>query len=118
VGGLPPDAVIAVPSEGLTLYRLVASTSPRRSDFKVMSPGRAEKRQVAELLRMGLSHYLKPQQADAVRTKPGSRIARVVLERNPRVYVARTGKNLPGHVEVWLPDDLVEALLRTAEIVG
>ena len=115
--GVPADAVIAVPNFGLDLYRLVSSDDPGPEDFEPVPAWVARKRGIPELLRQGLSHFLTAEQADAVRTKAGSHVARVVLHRDPRIFIARTDRDRPGHVEVWLPPDLIEHVLSTIEIV-
>lgn len=109
--GLPIGSVVAVPPEGLTLYRLVLDTLPSLADFLPMSPSRAGRRAVPELLRLGVSCYLAAEQAEAVRTRPGSHVARITL-RPGRSHVARTGR-APGHVTVWAP---VEELLSAVEV--
>ncbi len=65
--GLPPEAVVAVPADGLPLYRLIRSETPLASDFAPVAPERAAVVGLPELLRVGLSHYLEPWQAEAVR---------------------------------------------------
>lgn len=104
--GLPPATVIAVPADGLTVYRLVRGPSVTRADFVPLSPSRARLRRVPELLRAGLSHYLSVEQAhDAIR-RTDSRVAAVALTPDLSARVARTGR-APGHVTVWaLGDEL------------
>ena len=116
--GIPEEAVIAVPAFGLDLYRLVGPGEPSAGDFRPISKGLALKREIPELLRLGLSHYLSAEQAETWRTKPDSQIARVVVDPNPRVHVARTDRDRNGHVEVWAPADVIETLLTAAEIVA
>jgi hypothetical protein len=105
--GLPSDAVIAVPAEGLTLYRLIRGESPTARDFEPPTRELAERRSWPELLRAGLSHFLRPEQAERVRRSAVSRIAAVELPPGSGIYVARTGRT-PGHVTVWArPETLV-----------
>jgi hypothetical protein len=33
------------------------------------------------------------------------------------VFIARTERDNPGHVDVWLPPDVIEVVLRTIEIL-
>ncbi|MGZ8676817.1 MAG: hypothetical protein ACXWXU_08280, partial [Solirubrobacterales bacterium] len=56
--GLPSAAVIAVPVDGLTVFRLVRSDPPTEADFKGQSPSRAGLSGLPELLRLGVSHFL------------------------------------------------------------
>ena len=105
---------MAVPADGLTLYRLVRSDPPTLRDFLPPSPELAAQRHWPELLRAGLSHFLRPEQAERVRRQRVSRIARVDLERGQGIYVARTGRT-PGHVTVWAPPAV---LLEAARVVG
>jgi hypothetical protein len=111
--GLPRGAVIAVPADGLTVYRLVRSDPPTLRDFQRPSRELADRFGWPELLRAGLSHFLGPEQTDRVRRSPVSRIAAVDL-RGAGIYVARTGRT-PGHVTVWARP---EALLAAARTVG
>jgi len=107
--GLPSDAVVAVPADDMTVYRLVRSDPPTLRDFLPPSPELASQRRWPELLRAGVSHFLAPEQAELVRRHRISRIASVDLGRERGIYVARTGRT-PGHVTVWArPADLLEA---------
>ena len=112
--GLPREAIVAVPADGLTLYRLVRSDPPTLRDFLPPSPELAARRGWPELLRAGLSHFLRPEQAERVRRQRVSRIVSVDLERGRGIYVARTGRT-PGHVTVWAQPAV---LLEAARIVG
>jgi len=105
---------VAVPADGLTLYRLVRNDPPTLRDFLPPSPELAAQRHWPELLRAGLSHFLRPDQAERVRRHRVSRIVRVDLERGQGIYVARTGRT-PGHVTVWAQP---QVLLEAARIVG
>ncbi len=112
--GLPGAAVIAVPPDGLTVYRLVRSDPPTPRDFELPSPRLAAIRAWPELLRAGFSHFLTPGQAERVRRSPVSRIAEVELGAGSGTYVARTGRT-PGHVTVWAR---VDVLLAAARVPG
>lgn len=109
--GLPAGSVVAVPPQGLTLYRLVRGPVPGLADFLPMSPARAARRHTPELLRLALSCFLEAAQAEAMMTHQGSRVARLGL-RPGRAHVARTG-HTPGHVSVWAP---VDELLSAVEV--
>jgi hypothetical protein len=111
--GLSRSAVIAVPADGLTLYRLVRSDPPTLRDFQPPSRELADRLGWPELLRAGLSHFVRPEQTERVRRSPVSRIAAVEL-RGSGIYVARTGRT-PGHVTAWATP---EALLAGTRIVG
>jgi hypothetical protein len=112
--GLSREAVIAVPADGLTVYRLVRSDPPTARDFEPPSPALAELRGWPELHRAGLSHFLRPEQAERIRRSTVSRVAGVRLAAGSGIYIARTGRT-PGHVTVW---GRPVALLKTARIVG
>jgi hypothetical protein len=112
--GLPTDAVIAVPADGLVVYRLVRSDPPTARDFEPPTPALADRRGWPELHRAGLSHFLRPEQAERIRRNPVSRVAAVPLAAESGIYVARTGRT-PGHVTVWARP---KALLDAARTVG
>ena len=112
--GLPHNAVIAVPAEDMTVYRLVRSDPPTLRDFQPPAADLAELRGWPELHRAGLSHFLGLEQTERVRRSPISRVAAVQLRAGSGIYVARTGRT-PGHVTVWAKAD---ALLRVARVVG
>jgi hypothetical protein len=98
----------------LVVYRLIEGERPEESDFQRVRLLRAEKGNVPELLRLGLSHYREPEQARAVLRRPGSRIARLRLAPGGRpIYYANTYG--PGHVTVWAG---VEQLLEAVQDVG
>ena len=111
--GLPPEAVIAVPAGGLTVYRLVRSDPPTIRDFQPPSPNLADRRGWPELHRAGLSHFLRLEQTELVRRSPVSLVATVRLVAGSGIYLARTART-PGHVTVWARP---EALLRAARVV-
>lgn len=111
---LPPGTVIAVPANGLTVYRLVTTDPATPADFRPQSSSRAERAGWPELLRLGLSHFLSVQAAEAARTRPGSLIARLTLLPARRIHVAKTGSRRE-HVTVWAP---IEDLLAAAEVVA
>jgi hypothetical protein len=98
--GLPRDAVIAVPADGLTVYRLVLSDPPTEADFTPQPLERAERLGWPEIVRLGVSHFLERGQAEVQRRRRDSRVARVTLAAGRRIHVARTGRTA-GHVTVW-----------------
>lgn len=106
---LDPEAVIAipVPSDGLTLYRLLRARDPRPEDFEPdYTRPQAQLRAIPELSRVSISHWLQDQQAFSVSTARRAFIARVELTPDPLTRVALTerdprGELRPGHVDVW-----------------
>lgn len=112
--GLPPGAVVAVPPGGLTVYRLVGGPRPAESDFLPTPERRARAVGYAEILRLGLSHFLTVEQAVGAMRRAGSRIAAVALPDDIGAHLARTGRT-PGHVTVWAPR---EELLARARVVA
>lgn len=110
--GLPAGSVVAVPADGLTVYRLVRNDPARPEDFAPMPERRARARGVPELLRLGVSAYLAPKQAEAVLLDERSRVARIQLRPGAGVHVARTGRTF-GHVTVWGP---LEELVGSADL--
>lgn len=116
--GLPEEATIAVPvpPDGLTLYRLLESETPRLKDFEPnKTRAQAQLLGIPELFRVSLSHWLEPNRALAASTRRVSFVARVELEASPLVRVALTEQKGPGHVDVWANP---HALLRaTSDVV-
>lgn len=107
--GLPEGAVVAISlrpiSANFTVYRLIADARPSERDFRCMSVDAARRRSVPELFRVGLSHWLAPEQALLSRRHSASRVVAVVLPATAQV--ARTGRQ-QGHVTVWAdPGELV-----------
>jgi hypothetical protein len=68
------------------------------------------RRNIPELLRVGLSHYLTAEAAAAYLRQPGSQVARVTLSTSLPAHVARTfSRTNPLHVTVWARADLLVA---------
>ena len=111
--GLPRGAVVAIPADGLAVYRLIAGGTPTAADFRPQSPERARLAGWPEILRVGLSHFLTVEDARRARVRPGSSIAIVTLAHDVQIHVARTGRR-PGHVTVWARP---EELLSVARVV-
>jgi hypothetical protein len=111
---LPDDSVIAIPARGWTVFRLVKNDPPDADDFRPMTKARAERTDTPEIYRQGLSHYMTPDQARNIRTNPDSMVARVLLKPDRRIHVARTEPELPGHLDVWGP---VDVLLEDAQVL-
>jgi hypothetical protein len=84
------------------VYRLVLSDPPSETDFAPQPLDRATRLGWAEIVRLGVSHFLEHDQARAQRRRRDSRIARVTLSAGRRIHLARTGRT-DGHVTVWAP---------------
>lgn len=110
---LPVGSVVAVPGDGLTVYRLIRSDEPDALDFEPQPVVRAIAAGWPELIRLGLSHFLTADQARGARARPSSRIVAVRLTPGTGVHIARTGRR-PGHVTVW---GRAETLLAAAAVV-
>lgn len=106
--GLPAGAVVAVPGDGLDVFRLVRSDPPTADDFR---PSRHQRRRDVPLLfAVGLSHYLSFDAAAAYIRRPGSLVARVNLAAGLPIHVARTfTATNPLHVTVWATPELLLA---------
>ena len=111
---LPPDSLIVIPAGGWTVFRLVKRDPPDADDFRAMTKARAERTGTAEIYRVGLSHSMTAEQAGNVRINPDSMVASVVLKPDSRIHVARTEPELPGHLDVWGP---VDVLLEDAQVI-
>jgi len=116
--GLPDDATIAVPvpAEGLTLYRLLESKTPRLKDFEPnRTRAQAQLLRIPELFRVSASHWLDLTQALRASERRIACVARVELGPDPLVRVAVTERHETGHVDVWAsPHVLLHAV---AEVV-
>ncbi len=106
--GLPAGAVVAVPPDGLDVFRLVRRDPPSIEDFR---PSRHQRRRdVPLLLGVGLSHYLSAEAAAAYIRQPGSMVGRVRLAAGLPTHVARTfTRTNPLHVTIWATPDLLVA---------
>src|SRR4051812_34253472 len=111
---LPSDSLIAIPAGGWTVFRLVKHDPPNADDFRAMTKARAERMNTAEIYRLGLSHYMTSEQARNIRVNAESMVARVTLKPDSRIHVARTERDLPGHLDVWGPVDI---LLEDAQVI-
>lgn len=104
--------LLALPGEGRVAFRLVRHDPPTSADFKPrFTKTAADVTGIAELVRLGLSHYVTLEDIRPYKTDPQSKIAAVTL--SDRAYYARTGP-LAGHLDVWAR---VEELVKSAEIV-
>jgi hypothetical protein len=102
-------SVVAIPADGLTVYRLVVNDPPTAADFRPQSLERAALAGASEILRLGLSHFLRYEDAVQARARPSSLIAEVRLEPHRGIHIARTGRRR-GHVTVWArPSAVVDA---------
>jgi hypothetical protein len=114
--GLPAGglAVVPVPESGLTLFRLLEADTPREKDFEPrLSRNQARIRNVPELLRMSLSHWLTEDQALNHSQRRRTAIAELHLLPGGLTHVALTEEFDEGHVDVWgHPRDLLNAVAR------
>jgi hypothetical protein len=113
---VPDGTILAVPSTGVVLYRLVRHDPPTADDFGPVSRQRAEMRRLAELDRTGLSFFATAEQAAAFVWKPEQMVVSVRVPPSPRIHIARTDEAKPGHHQVWIPQDMLQSLLGSAEI--
>lgn len=109
--GLPAGALIAVPADGLVVFRLVRSDPPTDDDFRPR-PHRRAHHSWPEILQLGVSHFLSEDGAEGVRRHWGSSVAKVTLRPNRGIHLARTGR--ADHVTVWAR---IEELVEMAEVV-
>ncbi|MGI8478663.1 MAG: hypothetical protein ACR2M2_02190 [Gaiellaceae bacterium] len=107
-------AVVPVPKDGLTLFRLLEEETPREKDFEPrLSRNQARIRNVPELLRLSLSHWLTQDQALAHSQRRRTAIAKLRLRPGGLTHVALTEETDEGHVDVWgHPSDLLNAVAR------
>ena len=114
--GLPAGslAVVPVPESGLTLFRLLEGETPREKDFEPrLSRNQARIRNVPELFRMSLSHWLTEDQALAHSQRRRTAIAELRVLPGGLTLVALTEEFDEGHVDVWgHPRDLLDAVAR------
>ena len=105
----PEGTLLVFPSDGREVYRLLrrGSEEPDSGDFQPRYGKKASKAAgQSELLRLGISHFLTLDDAQAVNTQ-NSRIAKVTLSEGLFNF-ARTGQ-LNGHIDVWGDkDDFVQ----------
>ncbi|MGH3115397.1 MAG: hypothetical protein ACRDOP_18205 [Gaiellaceae bacterium] len=117
--GLPGGATIAVPvpTEGLTLYRLVDGESPTARDFEERrTRPQAERDGIPELFRLSVSHWLRYEQAAAHSIRRRFHVAELRLDAQRLVRVALTEEHGQGHVDVWAsPQALLDAVASVVE---
>lgn len=110
-----PDCVVAVrvPTDGLTVFRLVRTVPATEDDFVSRTAALAVAGQPM-LLGCAISVFLTADSAERVRRRPSSRIAQLQLTPDPLVHLARTGRPVGGdHVTVWGPRKrLLRAVVR------
>jgi hypothetical protein len=106
-------AVLPVPKDGLTLFRLLEGETPREKDFEPhLSRNQARIRNVPELLRTSLSHWLTEDQALAHSQRRRTAIAELRLLPGGLTH-ALTEEFDEGHIDVWgHPRDLLDTVAR------
>lgn len=113
--GLPGTTTIAVPvpSEGLTLYRLLEHESGNERDFEPkLSRNQAKLRGVPELFRGSISNWLERRQAVDASERSTCFVARLELPAGRLIRVALTEEWGIGHVDVWgHPQELLAAVV-------
>jgi hypothetical protein len=104
--GLDPRAVIAVPSPGIDLYRLVPGPDLTTEHFlprvvNARRPLRVEVARTPYVLLVGISTWLTDATCRAHARDPGTAfVAHLRLPARREIVVARTGRAV-GHVTVW-----------------
>lgn len=119
---LPADAaiVVRVPEEGLTVYRLLEHETPRDDDFEpYLTRNQARLRNLPEVFRTSVSHWLTLDQAVAHSQRRPAFVAEVRLPSGNLIRLALTEQYDEGHVDVWgHPRDLFEAVERVVTSPG
>jgi hypothetical protein len=112
---LPVDAtiVVPVPSQGLTLHRLLEHQTADKRDFQPrLSRNQAKLRGLPELFRGSVSHWLEQIQAVAASERRACFVARLELSDASLIRVALTEQWGAGHVDVWAhPEELLSAVV-------
>jgi hypothetical protein len=120
--GLPADAAIVarVPEEGLTVYRLLEHETPRGDDFEpYLTRNQARLKQLPEVFRTSVSHWLTLDQAVAHSQRRPAFVAELRLPSDSLIRVALTQQYDDGHIDVWShPQDLVAAVERVVTSRG
>src|SRR5881394_1033860 len=104
--GLPDmtTIVVAVPHEGLRLYRLVDGEGPTLRDFEERrTRPQAERDGIPELFRLSVSHWLRYEQAAAHSIRRRFHVAELALAPHALIRVALTEEHGEGHIDVWAP---------------
>jgi hypothetical protein len=116
--GLEPGSIIAVRLDlGITVHRLIRGDAADESDFVPIRQSRAEKQGIPELERTGLSHFMTIEQAREGMWRSDQTVGRFSIGPHPRVFLARTDRHNPGHLDIWMPADVIEQVLGAIEIV-
>ena len=117
--GLPEGTtvVVVVPSDGLTLYRLVDSDVPTVRDFEERrTRAQAERDGIPELFRLSVSHWLRHDQAAAHSIRRRFHVAELRLEPGTLVRLALTEDHGEGHVDVWAnPQQLLDRVTNVVQ---
>jgi len=100
---------VAIPADGIRLYRAVKTIPPSAGDFQQRPSKWAREAGATELQRIGISAFYAPEQAAGVNQK-GYPIAGATIAANPRILVARTDLDRPGHVDIFVSMDVLAEL--------
>lgn len=116
--GLSDEATIAVavPGDGLVLFRLLEHEVAREGDFEPkLSRSQAKLRGVPELFRGSVSHWLEQEQAVKASERRTCFVARLDLLASSLTRVAFTEQWGEGHLDVWAhPQELLTAVVDVA----
>lgn len=98
--GLPAEAVVAVPSDGQMLYRLLRQQEPKAADFRSnRERGRPPAPRENVLLHCGVSMFSDRDAALSRARRTPVFLAAVTLAPGRGFYIAKTGG--PFHYTVW-----------------
>ncbi len=111
--GLPHEVIVAIPSDGQVLYRLIGRDRPRPADFRSnRDKGRLPARGQSALLHVGVSMFDAEQAARRRARRAPVFIAAVTLEPGRGFYLAKTGGS--AHYTVWGDPDELYACARAS----
>lgn len=104
--GLPPGAIIAVPSEGEVLYRLIGRERPRSTDFRSnRDRSRAATPHESAILHCGILMFDSEEAVRSRARRVPVFLAAVTIEPGRGFFLAKTAAR--GHYTVWgEPDSL------------
>lgn len=113
--GLPRRTwVAAAPAErDLTLFRAVSGAEITEKDFEPQTPEYANETEMAEIKRLGISHFTSVEKLRASGAWREDKTAVAVeIPADPRIHLALTGKAARGHVCVWAPEGFLATRAR------
>lgn len=108
---LPTGSVVAVPSDGEVLYRLIGRERPRATDFRSnRDKGRPPFPRETALLHCGVSMFDSEEAARSRARRMPVLVAAVTLEPERGFVAAKTAG--PGHYTVWGEPEALAACAR------